>query len=266
MIEAQQLSYWLGQRPLIQQVSCTVQPGEVLAIVGANGAGKSTLLKLLTGALQPAEGTLSYGGTTYSDWPSGTLARRLAVLAQHTALTMAFQVSEVVMMGRYPHFRRRPTAKDHRIVEEALWKVGIQHLKNRSYLGLSGGEQQRVHLARVFAQIWEPMEAGARYLFMDEPSNNLDIRHQQAALVAARNFAASGTAVVVVLHDLNLTMQYADKVLLLKNGQVLAFGTTQHVLTPELLTPAYEFPIHLISHPDYQHPIVMPALATQAVA
>lgn len=266
MLQAQNLSYKIGSLPLVQNVSCTVQSGEMLAIVGANGAGKSTLLKLLTGALSGHEGSVSYDGKALGSWNSAHLARQLAVMQQHTALTMPFDVSEVVMMGRYPHFKRRPAPQDFRIVDEALQKAGVFHLKNRNYLQLSGGEQQRVHLARVFAQIWEPVEGGSRYLFMDEPSNNLDIRHQQAALISAREFAQSGTAVVVVLHDLNLAMQYADKILLLKGGKRLSFGDTRQVLISSLLTEAYDFPIHLIDHPEYSHPIVMPSLATQAVA
>ena len=260
MLQSCNLSYAAGKVPLVQNASLEVAPGEVLVIAGANGAGKSTLLKMLCGMLRPAGGSTHIYGQKLQQWKPQQMACFSAVLHQQTVLTLPFKVREVVMMGRYPHYKKTPHNLDETIVTNALLKTGIEELANRNYLELSGGEQQRVHLARVFAQIWYTAHYNTRYLFMDEPSNNLDISHQHRMLTMAREFALEGNCVVVVLHDLNLAMQYAHKMLLLKKGKVIAGGTLAKVMTEKNLSEAYDFPIHLLNHAGYEYPIVIPAI------
>lgn len=260
MLQSTQLSYFVGKIPLLQDVSMQVTPGEVMVIAGANGAGKSTLLKILCGMLKPASGQTYIAERNQLDWSAQQLATFSAVLHQQTILTLPFTVYEVVMMGRYPHYRKKPSLMDNTIVKNAMAKAGVEELATRNYLALSGGEQQRVHLARVFAQIWYSAQYHTRYLFLDEPSNNLDIAHQHRMLAMAQEFAAEGNCVAVVLHDLNLAMQYADKLLLMKKGKVIATGPKQRVMTEENLSHAYDFPIRLLKHESYQQSIIMPAV------
>jgi len=260
MIQLKDISYRIGNRVILDNVSFTAQPGEVLAVLGANGAGKSTLLKITRGELKPAAGAVAIGGRTLGSWKQRELAQCTAVLQQQTILTLPFPVREVVMMGRYPHFKNTPAALDHTIVKSALRKAGIEKLADRNYLELSGGEQQRVHLARVFAQVWTAGAHKTRYLLMDEPGNNLDISHQHHVLHMAKTFAAAGNCVIAILHDLNLALQYADRVLLLHKGAALASGTPEAVLNEENLSRAYDFPMTVHYSDSFEYPIILPAV------
>lgn len=259
MLQLDRLSFHAGKLSLLDDVSLEVLPGEIVVIAGSNGAGKSTLLKTASGTLKPSAGTIRVQGRELNGWKPAELARFMAVLPQHTALNLPFSVREVVMMGRYPHFDKRPRRIDEDIADNALRKTGMERFRDRSYLELSGGEQQRVQLARVFAQIWYADDYDVRYLFMDEPSNSLDIRHQHNMLLMAREFAAEGNCVLAILHDLNLALQYADKILLLKKGTAMAFGTPADILSEKVLSRVFDYPLHILHHAGYDHPIVMPA-------
>ncbi len=258
MINVNNISYRIGETSILKEVSLSVTPGEMLVILGGNGAGKSTLLKAMCGDITVNKGNITMLDKDISDWKHSELASIRAVLQQQTLLSMPFTVAEVVMMGRYPHFNGKEQEMDHAIVKSALKKTGVEHLADRNYLYLSGGEQQRVHLARVFAQVWTTPESSSRVLFMDEPINSLDIRHQHTALELAREFTTEGNAVVAVLHDLNLAIQYADKILLLKKGSVTAYGTPAEVIQEHVISEAYDYPLSIFNSPHYQHPVVVP--------
>ncbi len=152
-------------------------------------------------------------------------------------------------MGRAPHVSGAESEKDYKIARAALAEVDALDLEDRIYPTLSGGERQRVHLARVLAQIWESSEDGKRYLLLDEPTSNLDLTHQHGTLKIARKFARAGAAVLIILHDLNLAAQYADKVLILKNGTVRAFDTPEKVFTPETIRQTFEVSVSVVKHP-----------------
>lgn len=258
MLNVQNIHFRIAASLSLSDISFDVAPGEMVAILGANGAGKSTLLKIVTGSVRMDSGNILLNKIPLNNWGSKALATFTAVMQQQNQLQLPFSVYEVVMMGRYPHFKRRESLSDEKIVNDVLDKTGISHLKSRNYLTLSGGEQQRVHLARVLAQISGAKKETARYLFMDEPSNNLDIRHQHGALSIARNFAQEGNCVVAVLHDLNLALQYADKILLLKNGCMKGFGTPGKIMTDESISDVYDLPLSIFHPPMGRHPMVMP--------
>lgn len=258
-MQAYQLSYQVGPKALLQNVSLTARPGEVLAVLGANGAGKSTLLKLLSGDLKPSAGEVSLESKGLRQWPAPALARRRAVLTQQHTLALAFQVRELVLLGRYPHFGGQPTAQDHAIVAAALDLVGLRHLAERAYPTLSGGEQQRAQLARVLAQVWE---AEGGFLLLDEPLTGLDLRHQHQTLAVARQLARRGFGVVAVLHDLNLAAQYADQVLLLHQGRPVASGAPAEVLTPDYIQLAFGIEVELLTHPSLGCPLIVPTVST----
>lgn len=256
---ANNLTYQVGSKTLLHNVSLTARPGELLAVVGANGAGKSTLLKLLSGDLKASAGEVLFEGKSLAAWPPAALARRRAVLTQQHTLALAFQVRELVLLGRYPHFGGQPTTRDWEVVAAALDLVDLRALAAREYPTLSGGEQQRAQLARVLAQVWE---AEGGFLLLDEPLTGLDLRHQHQTLAVARQLTRRGFGVVAVLHDLNLAAQYADQVLLLHQGRAVASGPPAEVFTPAYIHLAFGIEVELLTHPSLGHPLIVPTANT----
>lgn len=262
MLKAERLHYNIGPKTLIRDVSLRVGPGELLAIVGPNGAGKSTLLKLCAGELIPQDGIVSLNQHPLSHYTPRQLARLRAVLHQQNTLSFPFRVSELVLMGRYPHYQTQPDAHDYQVAEAALDSVGLGHFADRHVSTLSGGEQQRVHLARVLAQLWDAPEA---LLLLDEPTTGLDLLHQQQILTAARQMAERGYAVVAVLHDLNIAAQYAHRMLMLKNGTAAAVGTPREVLTAANVERVFDLPVQLVDSPCHDCPLVVPIPAINSI-
>jgi iron complex transport system ATP-binding protein len=252
LLQARDVHLSYAGRHVLHGVTLRAQPGRLLALVGPNGAGKSSLLKLLAGLRQPSSGEVTLDGKSLLDWSPVTLARRRAMLSQHVQLGFAFRVEEVVLLGRSPHGMRTAGAVDRSIVDAALLAVQATHLRERNYLELSGGEQQRVQLARVLAQVWERGD-GPTWLLLDEPEAGLDIAHQHHVLRRARAFAEQGHGVIAVLHDLNLAARYADEVALLAHGQLLRCGSPIHTLDPDVLSRVYGIALRrsaVIDSPD----------------
>lgn len=229
------LQFAVRGRTLLHALSGQLVAGQVTAIVGPNGAGKSTLLSLLCGANLPTNGTVAVDEVPLGQWPHASLARRRAVLAQDNAVAFNQSVQEVVALGRYPH-RLCPSRHEHTIVQQAMAHAGVAGMAQRGIHSLSGGERARVHFARVLAQVWEAPEHGSRWLFLDEPTAALDLRHQTDLLQRARDWATGqGVGVVAVVHDLNLALRYADRALVLQHGHCVADGVPEQVLNPGLL-------------------------------
>jgi iron complex transport system ATP-binding protein len=244
MLEATDLGYRVGQRWLVSGASLKVRSGEFWALVGPNGAGKTTLLRMLGGELKPTHGEVRLDGRQLSEWRSVELARVRAFLSQHRQGNFPFTVREIVMMGRIPHLRGlRESAHDQAVVTEALRKVDMGGMAERAYPTLSGGEAARVDLARVLAQ--EP-----RLLLLDEPTNHLDLRHQFEVLALGRQLADDGCAVISVLHDLNLGALYADHMTLMRDGECVAHGDPEDVLTAELIEQTYGLQCKVWRHPS----------------
>ncbi len=244
--------------PIIENVSLDVSPGEFVAIIGANGAGKSTILKALSGDMTPDHGQVVMNGRPLSQWRMKDRARVRAVLPQSSVLNAPFTALEIVLMGRAPHIRGIEHPRDYEIAREALTAAHVDHLEARSYTTLSGGERQRVQLARVLAQIWEPVEGNAQYLLIDEPTNNLDIAHQHSTLRIARRFAGEGVGVLAILHDLNLASQYADRVVIVNQGHIVAEGSAEAVFTPETIQQAFHISVTITTHPHLERPLIVP--------
>jgi iron complex transport system ATP-binding protein len=233
-------------RCVLQGINLHAHPGRVLALIGPNGAGKSSLLGALAGWIAPSLGDVSLDGTSLSVWPAMSLARRRAMLSQNVQLGFAFRVEEVVMLGRSPGARRATHAQDATIVEQALRLAQVAHLRGRNYLELSGGEQQRVQLARVLAQVWEQHE-GPAWLLLDEPEAGLDIAHQHDMLKQMRTLSRRGYGVIVVLHDLNLAARYADEVALLTQGRLVRVGAPDYALDAQALSKVYGVALDRVS-------------------
>ncbi len=232
-------------RALVEEVSLRLEAGEVLAVVGPNGAGKSTLLHALSGELRPAAGAIAFCGRALEDWPARALARRRAVVSQRVALAFPMTVREVVALGRLPWHGTREAACDAAAVAAAMGRAGVASLAPRAYATLSGGEQQRVQVARALAQL-DGAEAPAA-LLLDEPTASLDAAHRAGLLRALRRLAAeAGSAVLVVLHDLNEAAFVADRVAVLQAGRCVALGPPARALDPSLLARIYGLPFRAV--------------------
>ena len=241
MIEASNISFRIGSRELISDVSVSFAPGKLHLVIGPNGAGKSTLIKILSGFLRPQAGKVEYDGVDLHETSEAELAKRRAVLSQAIEIAFPLTVREVVVMGRYPHFGGRPGPVDEKIVNEMMELFEVTEFGSRNYQTLSGGERQRVNFARVLAQLWRadhdsqpqtPSTLPCRYLFLDEPLTFLDIRHQLDFMKKVKGLAEAPDFVTVgVVHDLNLAARFADHIVLIDGGKVVANGMPSEVLT-----------------------------------
>lgn len=246
LLEAKDLQFTLGEQQIIRDISVSLHQHELIAIIGPNGAGKSTLMKLLTGFSQPTSGQCLLDNKPLTQWDNRSLALKRAVMKQQSQLNFPFSVGDVITMGRSPH--------GSAYLEQALLAVLTQtdslHLRHRDYRQLSGGEQQRVQLARVLAQLWQPNPTPS-CLFLDEPTSALDLYHQQHSLrLLHRLSREQPLGICCILHDLNLTALYADRVYLIHQGQLVATGTPTEVLTETQLNRWYKADLGVFPHPE----------------
>lgn len=240
MLEAKDVSFSVGNKWLIQNVSYRFEPGKCYMLCGPNGAGKSTLIKMLSLDLVPTKGEIWYNGQQTNAKKKEQYATCRAVLSQNIDIGFPLNVEEMVMMGRYPHFDVRPTKKDFAICEEVMETVGVTEFRKRNYLTLSGGEKQRVQFARVMVQIWEPPAQGCRFLLLDEPISALDLKYQFDFLQQVKKIINDKTVVVAILHDLNLAINYGDEVLLLNKSKLFDSGKPGQVLSPQNIKTVFQ--------------------------
>ncbi len=251
-----EISYTLESPPTLKDFTLSVTAGTFVGVVGPNGSGKSTLVRALSRTLRPSRGAVLVDDMNlYTQMSARDSARRIGVVPQSTTIAFDFTVREVVRMGRAPHLPSRPfateTAADEQIVTEALREADVLVLADRAVNTLSGGEQQRVLLARALAQQTE-------IILMDEPTSHLDIRHQTQVLTLARSLAhEQGKAVLAVLHDLNLAASYCDLLVLMHRGRIIAHGTPQETLTAENIHQIYGARVWVRSHPTSGRPFLL---------
>lgn len=249
---AEEISYTVANRSVIRDVSLSLTQGELLALIGPNGAGKSTLLRLLTGYIPPARGRCLLADKPLAQWSAQTLARYRAVMLQQTQVGFDWPVETVIGMGRMP-WTPQPEPS---VIHQVMQLTECLSLAGRRYAALSGGEQQRVQLARALAQLWR--EGSPRgWLFLDEPTSALDLFHQQHLLRLLKSLTQQGLLhVCVVLHDLNLAALWADRILLLHDGRIVSEGTPIDVLQRETLSRWYGADVQVGPHPGAPTPHV----------
>ncbi len=248
------LSVAYGPKPVLSSISLEVQSGEILALIGPNGAGKSTLIRAVSGVIPVRSGRIHTNGDDFGALPPMQRAKVLAVVPQAVSLPPAFTVWETVLMGRTPYlgFLGQPSHSDEEMARQALRRVRALDLAERRVGELSGGEQQRVLLARALCQ-------STPILLLDEPTAHLDLQYQVSLLELVRELAYHDRlAVLIALHDLNLAARYADQVALLVGGRIQAQGQARAVLTPELISQAYQLPVKVVEHPFLKGPLVLP--------
>lgn len=251
VFEAENIVVERSGRRLLDGVSIELRAGEILALLGPNGAGKSTLMGALSGDVQPDSGEVRFVGNPLHNWNLTQLSRRRSVLLQDNQVLFPFTVHQVVEMGRAPWRRTPLEEEDPDAIAWAIDATNIRHLGNRRVPTLSGGERARTAFARVIAG-----RTGA--LMLDEPTAALDLGHQEELLQLVRERADDGDAVLIVVHDLNLAAAYADRIALLRLGELVACGTPDEVLTAEKVSHVYETPVEVIPHPVTGRGIVLP--------
>lgn len=237
MIETHSLSKRYGSTTVVNAVSLALPRGGLTAIIGPNGAGKSTLLGMLARLLPADAGSVSLDGQQLGDIASETLARQLAILRQDNHLTMRLTVRDLVSFGRYPHSKGRPGPEDQRQIEAALHYMDLETLAGRFLDEISGGQRQRAFIAMVLAQDTD-------YILLDEPLNNLDLRHAAAMMALLRRLADErGKTIVIVIHDINFAAAWSDRIVAMKDGQVLAEGPPETIMQPDTLASIYDMPM-----------------------
>ena len=239
-IDAQALRFSYGRTAVIDDVSLTLAPGEMLGVIGPNGSGKSTLMRLLSAVLRPDAGEIRVHGRPIGAYSRRDLARAIAVVPQDMVIEFPFSVTEVVLMGRSPHLGGFAFEgdRDLEVARRAMQRTGVLELAERSIHELSGGERQRVILARALAQ-------EASILLLDEPAAFLDIRHEVEIYDLLQTLQHEGNSVLTVLHDLNLAALYCDQVALLKAGRLVRIGTPAEVITYAVLTEVYDTEVYV---------------------
>ncbi len=247
------LSYGIDGASLLSDINLNVEQGSIVAIVGPNGSGKTSLLRAASGEVAPTSGQVELNGNNVFAMHPGMRALRYGVLPQEANLDFPFTVEEVVQMGRIPHLTTM--RENNSIVEEVLAEMELQDIRHRIYPTLSGGEKQRVQIGRVFCQIW-----GARNdacLFLDEPTAALDLAHQISLFKTIRQISNLGATVMVVLHDINLAFRFAEHVVLLSHGRVLASGTPLEVFSVENMRTAFLVEVEIFETNDPKRPFLI---------
>ncbi|MEP1472898.1 MAG: heme ABC transporter ATP-binding protein [Halieaceae bacterium] len=243
-------------KPLLSEITFEAPVGSILGIVGPNGAGKTSLLRLIAGDFTADKGNIQIMGRSSNDWSAGSSAKQLAYLPQFSLLSFPYTVEEVVMLGRTPH--KTGIEEDRHIVEAVLAKVDIAALRDRLYTQLSGGEKQRVQLARVLAQIWDEQGMEHKLLLLDEPTTALDMAHQQELLDIIRDLKRRLCTVLVVIHDFNVLASIADQVVVLDQGRQVAQGQPLDIYTPALFAELFDTQVLIDTHPTRGYPLVVP--------
>ena len=254
MLRIDSLSVAYGDKTVLRDVSFEVQPGEILALIGPNGAGKSTLIRAVTGVVPSKSGRVSVNGQDLAGLPHVQRARILAVVPQARQLGGAFSVEQAVMMGRTPYLNwlGQESKADKAAVRSALEQTSLETFADRQIAKLSGGEQQRVLLARALAQ-------STPVLLLDEPTNHLDLQHQTNLLSIVKRLAdEKNLAVVMAMHDLNLVSFFSDRVALLVDGELKGLGIPREVIRAEQISAAYHTPVEIVPHPVTGTPIIFP--------
>jgi ABC-type cobalamin/Fe3+-siderophores transport system ATPase subunit len=254
MLEIKSLSVAYNLHPALRDITLAVRPGEILVVAGPNGAGKSTLIRAVSGVQPSQSGEISIDGNDLDRLTVAQRARYMAVVPQARDIPAAFSVYQTVLLGRTPYlgWMGQANSHDHACVKKALLQADALEFADRRVGELSGGEQQRVLLARALAQ-------ETPVLLLDEPTTHLDLKNQSRLLNLIQELVhEKSLAVLMVLHDLNLAGLYGDRIALLIDGRLEALGSPEEVLTEEELTRVYDIPVHIIPHPDYGSPLVLP--------
>jgi iron complex transport system ATP-binding protein len=254
MLKINNLSVFYGDRQILHEIQLEVHSGEIVALLGPNGTGKSTLIRSISGVIPIRNGNIFVDQKDVTSLSTMERARHISVVPQAVSIPPAFTVWETVLLGRTPYlnFLGQTSVKDEAIARQALEQVDVLHLIDKRMNEISGGEQQRVLLARTLAQ-------DTPILLMDEPTTHLDISHQIDLLkLITKQAREKSLTVLIALHDLNLASMFADRIAIVQNGLLCVAGTPQETLTSDIINSVYNVPVHVVSHPQTGAPFIIP--------
>ena len=257
IIKIDSITYKINDKYLINNVSLDIISEDIVSIVGPNGAGKSTMIKMLSGECQETTGKILFKDKETKDWDMTDLACNRAVLSQSNHLSFPFTVLDIIKMGRYPLRNFTNKKRDDEICKTVLEILDLNDYMEQNYMTLSGGEKQRVQLARVLSQIWSEDDYNGKVLILDEPTSFLDINHQLILFDLLSSLNKKGLTIIMVLHDLNHAIQYSNKIVILKNGFLAGSGLTGELMNPDLLKDVFEVNIKIVKGEGMAKPILL---------
>lgn len=255
MYEAVDISHSVGTKQIIRKINLAVKPGQLTAVVGPNGAGKSSLLKIMSNEQRVYSGAVRINGKPAGKYNARELSRIRAVMAQQSGLQFAFTAREVIALSRQAHHTTR--AENLNIIDEVIEVTGTGHFADRNYLTLSGGEKQRVQLARVLAQVWEET-VFPRYILLDEPTSSMDIAQQQSMFRIVKHIRSRNIGVLAIVHDLNLAAQFSDSICMMNNGELVGSGPAIDVFTKDNIEKTFCCKVSIHHDPCSRCPFIIP--------
>ena len=248
------VSLKLDNRQILKDVSLEINEGEIVSVIGPNGAGKSTLLNVLSGDISPDSGNTTYDNKQLNKISIQERAFTRSVMSQMQTLVFNFNVKDVIEMGWLQRGNSDFSSNFSMAFEAVTTECNVNNLVHRKFNSLSGGEQRRVHFARTLLQLWRPSQSNdPRYLLLDEPTANLDLSSEMLLMNILKARASSNVGILVILHDLNLASHFADKIAIMKDGEIKAFGKPEEIMTDDFLTSIYEVPIKVKYDPLRVH-------------
>ena len=253
-LNLESVSLKLDNRQILKDVSLEINEGEIVSVIGPNGAGKSTLLNVLTGDINPDSGEISYDNKQLNQISIQERAFTRSVMSQMQTLVFNFSVKDVIEMGWLQRGNSDFSNNFSMAFENVTKECNVHNLIHRKFNSLSGGEQRRVHFARTLLQLWRPSESNdPRYLLLDEPTANLDLSSEMLLMNILKKRASLNVGILVILHDLNLASHFADKIAIIKDGEIMAFGEPEKIMEDAFLTSIYDVPIKVKHDPLRVH-------------
>ena len=249
------MTYIINNKTLIDNISLDIKNGDMVSIIGPNGSGKTTMVKLISNEINPSLGRIIFQNKDNINWDINELAYFRSVLSQSNSLSFPFSVLDIVKMGRYPLKNKLDKNAEAKLCNTILDIFDLNNYKQQNYMTLSGGEKQRVQLARSVAQIWSE-DYSNKLLILDEPTSYLDIKHQQALFDFLKLLNSKGLTIIMVLHDLNHAISNSNKIILLKNSHLISFGKTRDVINKDVLNKVFEIDLKLINYDGLDTPFI----------
>ncbi|MBG9790800.1 MULTISPECIES: iron ABC transporter ATP-binding protein [Brevibacillus] len=239
MVEVKNVTKFYGNKPVVENISVTIEKGSITSFIGPNGAGKSTLLSMISRLLKKDEGEVYIEGQEIGTWNSGDLAKKISILKQSNHINIRLTVKELVSFGRFPYSQGNLSGEDWKYVEEAISYMELEEMQDKYLDQLSGGQRQRAYIAMVIAQ-------NTDYILLDEPLNNLDMKHSVQIMKTLRRLVAElGKTIIIVIHDINFASCYSDYIVALKDGKVIKEGSTQEIINPKVLQDLYDMDFNI---------------------
>ncbi len=247
LLEIKSIFFKIKDKVILDDISLHVESGDMVSIIGPNGSGKTTMLKAISNEISITDGEINFINKNISDWDLNDFANKKAVLSQSNNLVFPFSVIDIVKMGRFPLKNKGNQIEENNLCKKILNIFDLDDYVNQNYITLSGGEKQRVQLARVIAQIWSD-DYSKKVLILDEPTSYLDIKHQHLLFQFLKELNKKGLTIIMVLHDLNHALLNSNKIVVLKDSKLISFGETNNIITEELIKNVFEIDLKLINY------------------